>query len=259
MKNSDLIFGFIASMSKPEYSFPDLEWLARPFNVSENCLRTSLSRMVSKDILDSRKAGRNAFYKLSKRGQKIGGNVSFSFREPDWSGWDRSWTGVLFSVPNIENSFRYHIRRKLTAYRFAPLYPGVWIRPANKNESLKNNLSDIIKSKHCSIVRFKYLTSISKDEVIRLWKLKKINKILDSGLEIIDSKNRNLDSLSPEEAFVDHMLTGGKLVNILFQDPLLPDEFLPESWNGKELRDKFSVWIKAVSEISKPYWGKIFE
>jgi phenylacetic acid degradation operon negative regulatory protein len=257
MKNSDLIFGLIASTGKPEYSYSDIEWLSKPFNVSENCLRTSLFRMVSRDILESRKNGRNTYYKIGKRGQRIGSNMSFSFRGSDWSGWDGSWTGVLFSVPNIDNSARYRIRRKLTVYRYAPLYSGVWVRPENKNENLENNLKDILKSKHCSIIKFKYLNGISKEEVISLWKLNKINKILDSGLKIINSKSKNLTLLSPEKVFIYYIITGGELVDILFQDPLLPDEFLPENWKGKELRNKFTVWSNAVSEISKPYWGRI--
>jgi DNA-binding transcriptional regulator PaaX len=144
-------------------------------------------------------------------------------------------------------------------YRFAPLYPGVWIRPYNKNENLEAGLKDIINKKHCSIIKYHYLKGIGKKEVIRLWKLDRINKTLGSGLKLIDDKNSNLASLSPEKAFIDHMVTGGKIVNLLFKDPLLPWEFLPENWNGKQLREKFSQWIKAVAEISKSYWGKIYE
>ncbi len=259
MKDSDLIFGLMASINKSEYSVSDLKWLTKPFNISESSLRTTLSRITSKGTVESHKKGRNAFYKFSSKGKRISSNVSFSFKEPDWNNWDRSWMGVLFSVPVIDNSLRYHIRKKLTVYRFAPLYPGVWIRPHNKNEELENNLKDIITNRHCITVRFQSLSDISRKEVIRLWKLNDVNKSLGLGLKILDDKNRNLVSLSPENAFVDQMLTGGKIVNLLFKDPLLPWEFLPENWNGKQLRDKFSKWIKAVADISKPYWGEIFE
>ncbi len=259
MKNSDLVFGLMVSLGKAEYSIDDLKWLTGPFKVAENCIRTTLSRMVSKNVLESRKQGRNAYYRLNRKGQRIGSNVSFSFREPDWSGWDGSWTGVLFSVPGIKNSARYHIRRKLAAYRFATLYPGVWVRPYNINEDHENNLKDILNSRHCSMVRFQYLNDMGKEDIIRLWKLNEINEILGSGLKIINNKTRDMASLSAEEAFVDRMLTGGEMVNILFKDPLLPDEFLPEGWNGKGLRNEFSVWVEAVSERSRPYWSKIFE
>ena len=67
-----------------------------------------------------------------------------------------------------------------------------------------------------------------------------------------------MKAYSPKEAFIDHMEAGNELVSILSKDPLLPEVYLPEKWNGNELKKAFGWWNKAISDISRPYWEKIF-
>lgn len=55
------------------------------------------------------------------------------------------------------------------------------------------------------------------------------------------------------------MIVVNKIVMILFKDPLLPKKFLPIDWRGEELKEEFSIWIKEIKKISKPYWEKIFD
>ena len=83
-----------------------------------------------------RKEGRRAYYSLSQKGKKISANVVFSFQVLDWTGWDNSWWGLAFSVPEQEKPLRHKIRTKLTAYRFAPLYNGFWVRPKHPRDSV---------------------------------------------------------------------------------------------------------------------------
>lgn len=104
MNNSELIFGIMSAYGHDDYSFYQLKHLTSPFGVTETSLRTSLSRMVKKQTILSRKEGKSAFYSLSKKGQRISSNVTFSFKELDWSSWDRKWWGVLFTVPEIKIS-----------------------------------------------------------------------------------------------------------------------------------------------------------
>ncbi len=86
--------------------------LTTPFKISEPSLRTNLSRMVSKGVLQVRKEKRKAFYRFTTLSGKIGSNVSLSFKTPDWSGWNNKWWGISFSLPEIEKSERYKIRTR---------------------------------------------------------------------------------------------------------------------------------------------------
>lgn len=112
-------------------------------------------------------------------------------------------------------------------------------------------------NKYCRIIGF-YFNNITKEEVEKFWKLNEVNKSFINSLRIIKKSRDKLEKLSPKQALIEEMIIGGKIVNILFKDPLLPKKFLPIDWRGEELKEEFSIWIKEIKKISKPYWEKIF-
>ena len=64
--------------------------------------------------------------------------------------------------------------------------------------------------------------------------------------------------LNPQQAFREKILEGNSIVNALFKDPMLPDEFLPVNWKANELRQDFSHYMKTLNSQSKPFVEKIF-
>ncbi|MCP4129806.1 MAG: hypothetical protein GY754_02200 [bacterium] len=258
MKESELIFGLMATFGKAEYSIADLNHLIAPFNINEACLRTNLSRMSAKGIIKKLKQdGKKVFYGFDRSGESIKSNVARGFYSLGWSSWDNSWWGILFSVPNIEKSKRYDIRKKLSEYRFASLYPGFWIRPLNPAENLETSLADIFHNDHCKAIRFSHFDDISTAEVSSLWKLDDINKQFEYGLTLIEEKRSRMHNFNPEQALVEKMIVGDTIVNILFSDPLLPGQFLPNNWKGEPLKKEFFSWNKEITEISRAYWSKV--
>ncbi len=259
MKNTDLIFGLMASLGKEEYTIADLLYLVRPFQVSETSLRTNLSRMSQRKWVQSRRQGKTVFYRFSPKGQSISVNVAKSFRTQDWTGWNDTWWGVLFSVPELQKEARYRIRVKLASYRFAPLYAGTWIRPFHEAENMETYLQNIASNPHCTMIRFQCMNPITKKDSIRLWKLADIHREFKEALTILSQSRRTLVKLTPERAFVEGMHTSSRIVDILFMDPLLPDCFLPPGWKGRELKQRFKEYNRVVKNQSKPFWMKIFE
>jgi phenylacetic acid degradation operon negative regulatory protein len=258
MKDSELIFGLMVSLGKERYSIAELLYLIRPFGITETSLRTNLSRMVHKQQLESGRKGPNVTYSFSSRGKEISANVARSFRPHDWNGWDESWWGVLFSVPELEKEIRYRIRKKLTFYRFAPLFAGTWIRPLHTDEAMEIYLQSILESPRCRMIRFVSMDGITKADAARLWKLDLVNRAFRKGLDTVNRNLMSLGVLSPEEAFVRGMQISSEIVDILFKDPLLPDRFLPKTWKGEALRKAFNEWHRAASEQARPVWEKIF-
>lgn len=258
MKERDLILGFMAAFGKEEYSIADFLYLLKPFNVNESSLRTNLSRIAQKGIIVSRRAGRKSYYRFAGKGGRVRSNIGFSFRTPDWSDWDKSWWGIVFSVPETHKSKRHTIRKKLTAYRFISLYPGFWIRPYNQREDIDLALQTVFESIHCRAIRFHPLQGLTQKEVVALWKLDETIRKCERGLALLTAKQAELSAWTPEQALVEKMEVGGEVVPILFLDPLLPPEFLPPNWRMDNLRQAFRDWDRAVSTASKPYWEHIF-
>ncbi len=258
MKDSDLIFGLMASFGKKEYSINDLLHLIKPFKVTENSLRTNLSRMKANEILVSRKEGKTVFYNFDTRGKKMNAIADLSFKPPIWDGWNNEWYGVLFTVSESNKEIRYQLRKRLLAYRFAIQFPGFWIRPIHHVENEKYNFKKIFENNYSKLIRFNFTNIPEKEEIQSFWNIHVINKEYTKGIEQINNINKNISNLTAIEALKLKMELGNIMVKLIFKDPLLPPRFLPEDWKGNKLRKEFFKLDSHLTEISKPYWNKIF-
>lgn len=245
----------MASLGKVEYSVSYLKYLLEPFHVTDSSLRTILSRMISKGVLQSKKKGKSAYYSFAGKGKRIGSNVSFSFKIPDWSNWNHSWWGFLFSIPDDDKALRHKVTKKLSLYRFVSLYPGCWIRPLHDSEKIEECLQDLTSLGFCHLTKMEFVSELTEERIQKLWKIDSINYDYKKGLDLIKTSSVKLENANPEEAFRLKMTTGNEIVQLLFTDPLLPDFYLPEDWKGTELRQAFVRWEKSVYEKSKLFWN----
>lgn len=259
MKTKDLIFGLMASQIKNQHTVSELIYLTKPFGVSESNLRTNLSRMSAQGLLEGERVGRSVTYRFTPKAREISANVARGFRSVDWNGWDESWWGILFSIPELQKKFRYRIRKKLTAYRFVPLQAGFWVRPFHKDERMEFHLKGVESHPNCRMIKFQSRFGISEEEVSQLWKLDQVNREFGKALGLINKSLTKIPNLTPEQAFVEGMNMSAIIVGTLFQDPLLPDVYLPNDWKGKELKQQFKSYNRTVQYHSKPFWNQIAE
>jgi phenylacetic acid degradation operon negative regulatory protein len=251
MKESDIIYAFFVAIPAKELTMKQLTALARPFRISDTSIRTSLSRMHSKNIIHIRKEGRKAFYRIGEKGNQIGNNVSLHFSDPDWSGWDGSYWGAAFSTP--DTGTRYRLQRKLSAYRFGILYPGFWIRPLNPAEKIETALAGYIKQNRLDLFRCVFTSKISPDRIASLYNLKETGRKIHQAYKLQELSMAKNEQLSSPDAFKEYIELGDYLVKILFTDPLLPEELLPPNWPGRELRKLFHDWISAYKNQIEPF------
>ena len=257
MKDSDLIFGLMASLDKNVYTYGDLRYLTEPFGVSETSLRSNLSRMASAGLIQSDRQGRNAYYRFARKGQRISANVSSGFRALQWDGWTGEYWGVIFSVPDAKSENRHSIRKKLTKYRFACLNPGFWIRPLHPEEAIPEILNNILTSGFCRLIRFANHSEFTVEEINAMWNLQEINKHFQDGLRLLAESFDSLSIASPQQAFVLKMTVGNDLVQLIFDDPMLPPDFLPSDWQGDSIREQFQRFDNLATARSKPFWENI--
>ena len=203
-----------------------------------------------------RRSGKNAFYRLSEHNRQYGGIVSLGFSEPDWNDWSNNIISAAFSLGNNTRE-RYKLQKHLKNYRFAPLYPGFWVRPYNNNKQILRLLSDYLSSGECRVLIGPLVPEIGADEACRLWDLKQIADRMNKRIDELEINMKLLDDSLPAKAFIAKMIEGDKAVKILADDPLLPHKLLPGNWPGKKLRDIFARFDRKATAISKPFWKKI--
>ena len=168
MKDSDLIYGVMASLGKDEYSVNYLKYLLGPFNITDSSLRTVLSRMQKSGVIESKKYG---IYFFNKKGKKISQNVAFSFRSPNWDNWNNTWWGFIYSLPSTEKALRHKVRTKLLSYRFSSLYPGCWIRPLNEEEKIEEKLFDLSNSDYGDLIEMNFQMDPDEIRIQSLWNI----------------------------------------------------------------------------------------
>ncbi|MBN2085811.1 MAG: hypothetical protein JW748_11365 [Anaerolineales bacterium] len=251
MKATDILFAFFAALSVDELSMRQIMALALPFGITETNIRSALSRMHARNIINIRKRNRTAFYRMGSRGGRIGSNVSRHFREPDWSGWKGAFWVSAFSLP--DSRARHQVQKKLLAYRFRPLYPGIWIRPLQAEESIPEVFKDLLQWKGFDLFQGTFTGVISRERIMELFEIQKATKSIRKVLQEARRSCRTVSGLSPEAAFVQRLRMGDRIVKTLVQDPLLPPAYLPATYPAPELRRVFKRWNTLYVERSAPF------
>lgn len=259
MKESDLIIGLMNAFGRKGYPVQSLIRLTAPFGTKESSVRTNLHRMSKKGLIFSEKEGRTACYYLGEKWLRITENIGRSFKTVNWDTWDKSWWGLVFSVPDREKGLRYKIRKKLTAYRFAPLQSGFWIRPFHEEENIAANLESLEENGYTRLLRFVPEKRFSVEIIENVWQLHSLNREMQGRLEELEKWYGKIDSLSPREALRQRMERGDRVIKTLVKDPLLPQSFLPDGWNGENLRSFFLKWDREVTKRAAPYIEECFK
>jgi phenylacetic acid degradation operon negative regulatory protein len=103
--------------------------------VSEEAVRSTLTRMVSRGLLTRHRHGRRVYFGLSERATEV---LADGERRIWQTGavnrdWDGTWTLVAFSLPDSRRSDRHDLRSQLIWAGFGLLQNGLWIAPGSKD------------------------------------------------------------------------------------------------------------------------------
>ena len=100
-------------------------------DVTEEAVRSTLTRMVNRGLLERHRQGRKMFFALTARAAA----VLQDGHDRVWStgavnrDWDGQWTLVGFSLPEAWRSERHDLRSRLTWGGFGPMQNGLWVAP----------------------------------------------------------------------------------------------------------------------------------
>ncbi|MEB3366723.1 PaaX family transcriptional regulator [Saccharopolyspora mangrovi] len=104
-------------------------------DVSEEAVRSTLSRMAHRGLLTRHRRGRRVYFGLTEHA----GRVLQDGERRIWDtgavnrDWDGTWTLVAFSLPDTRRSDRHDLRSKLIWAGFGLLQNGLWIAPGHKD------------------------------------------------------------------------------------------------------------------------------
>ena len=145
------VYGLYARHDGGWLSVATLIRLLADLGIDEPAVRSAISRLKRRGILQSRRSGGAAGYQLSAEALAI-------LREGDARIFRRGratpadgWVLAVFSVPESERHRRHVLRSELTRLGFGMVAPGVWIVPAHPQDTTAERSEERRVGKECSV------------------------------------------------------------------------------------------------------------
>jgi len=191
--------------------------LTADFGIREPTLRVALTRMVGAGDLVRSADGYRLSDRLLARQRRQDDAL-----DPKVRAWDGTWSTLVITSVGTDAKTRATLRTTLQAKRFGELREGVWMRPANLDLQLTDDLRG----------RVRVLQARDDDPaglVDALWDLP----------TWVGAGRRLLDDLSGASDVPARFVAAAATVRHLLADPVLPGELLPDDWPGAALRQAY--------------------
>jgi phenylacetic acid degradation operon negative regulatory protein len=216
--------------------------LLADLDVDEPAVRSAISRLKRRGILQAQRRDGAAGYELSAPAQAI-------LREGDARIFRREratladgWLLAVFSVPESERHRRHVLRTELTRLGFGMVAPGVWIVPAYPDDATAEMLRRLGLDGYADLFHASHVASGDLREKVREWW--DLDQLAHLYRDFIEAQTPVLDQWrttqqAPGQAFPYYVRALTAWRRLPYLDPGLPAELLPPDWIGSRAADLF--------------------
>ncbi|WP_256862187.1 PaaX family transcriptional regulator C-terminal domain-containing protein [Microbispora sp. GKU 823] len=219
------------------YSGSVIDVFAR-LGVSEEAVRSTLARMVKRNLLARHRQGRKVYFGLTPRAVE----VLEDGRRRVWEtgavnrDWDGTWTLVGFSIPDSRRSTRHDLRSRLIWHGFGLLQSGLWIAPGVKDVS--DVLDSLDLGDHVTVLTAKaFKPTEAADLVGKAFDIEQIAARYRAFLAQWDVSR----PLPGADDLARQLLLHTDWLQLVRQDPHLPAEHLPRDWPAIQAEQTFQA------------------
>jgi phenylacetic acid degradation operon negative regulatory protein len=250
------VYGLYARHDGGWLSVATLIRLLADLGIDEPAVRSAISRLKRRGILQSRRYGGSAGYQLSAEALAI-------LREGDARIFRRrratpadGWVLAVFSVPESERHRRHVLRSELTRLGFGMVAPGVWIVPAHPQDTTAETLRRLELDAYADLFRADHLAfGDPADKIRRWWDLDELERQYESFIRAHEPALRDFGAGPPgeQEAFAAYVRVLTDWRRLPYLDPGLPAELLPDGWVGIRAADLFFTLRALLEEPARTY------
>jgi phenylacetic acid degradation operon negative regulatory protein len=257
------IYGLYARESAGWLSVSAVIRLMAELGVEEPAVRSAISRLKLRGLLEARREAGVAGYGLSSRGAEIIAQGDRRiFHRPEPSAAD-GWLLAVFSVPEHERARRHALRSRLAWLGFGTVSAGVWIAPRQLAGETRDALTMDGLSGYVSLFAADYLAFGDVTEKVgQWWDLDRLEQLYQGFikaagpvLEYWQDRGQLGPATDPGRAFADYIRVLTAWRRLPFLDPGLPPDLLPRGWDGSRAADLFRH-LQAL--LSSPAWDHVF-
>jgi phenylacetic acid degradation operon negative regulatory protein len=237
--------------------------IAAEFGLSQQAVRSALSRMSQKGWLRARRVGNRPYYAPTARTRRLleeGERRIFGRRSKPWDG---RWRLLVYSIPERKRDVRTELRKQLAWLGYGPLSSGSWLSP----HDLRSDLEAVVQRLGLDTFVESFEAthdgkSTNRDLAARCWDLEGINRRYEAFLAryrpTFEAFSRRQD-VADSECFVQRFSLIHEYRKFFFIDPELPTELLPDPWYGSEARNLFQHFHTRLAEGANRYFDSVFE
>ncbi|MEV7134278.1 PaaX family transcriptional regulator C-terminal domain-containing protein [Arthrobacter sp. NPDC093128] len=244
------IYGLYARTQDGTFAVADLIQLLSDLGVESAGVRSSVSRLKKRGVLESLKRGGLAAYRLSPELEDVFRAGDERIFSPSRAKKDDAWLLASFSVPEAQRHLRHKLRTILTRVGCGQVSPGLWIAPGHLADEVDQQLRRAGLMDYVDLFKATHLTEGHIHEKVgQWWDLPSLEALYTDFLERHEPVLRRWlqlegeDSDSPEllkQAFADYVPMVTEWRRLPYMDPGLPEEFLPDKWHGLAAQELFT-------------------
>lgn len=237
------------------------------FGLSEQAVRSAVSRMCQARLLKVRSRGRKSYYSLTPNGHSLltkGAQRIFVRKDTNWDG---TWNIVTYSIPERERASRNTLRRELIWMGYGVLGGATMISPYDLTREVMELAEKLGVIEYIRIFQAKQQGFADARKLISTcWDLTRIHRMYASFIANYQPRFENwlrrLQAGEPVEAseyFVERFALIHEYRKLPFYDPDLPDELLPEDWLRSKAAALFQEYHDLLTEKANEYFDSVLE
>ncbi|MBM2809763.1 MAG: PaaX family transcrtiptional regulator [Chloroflexi bacterium] len=257
------LFGDYIRQRGGEIWVSSLIQIAGQFGLSQQAVRSALSRMSQNGWLRVRRVENRSYYGPTPRTRRVleeGERRIFSSRtEP----WDHRWRLVMYSIPERRREVRTELRKQLSWLGYGPLSSGTWICPHDVDDDVRGLVAGLGIGEFVETFTAAHTgTAAPRELAARCWDLEGINRRYEAFVAKYEPRfdaftRRGV--IPDNECFVERFLLIHEYRKFFFMDPELPRELLPDEWHGTLARGLFQRFHGLLAVGANQYFDSVFE
>jgi phenylacetic acid degradation operon negative regulatory protein len=246
-----LILDLLSTLSQGTMPVAALVEAAALFDLAPGTIRVALARLLASGQVERDVRGR---YRLGAAAAPVQSVVQ------GWRGlegrsvpWDGSWWAVHDTGVGRRGPQARRHERALRLLGFRSLRPGLAVRPANLRggcAALRDELHALGLAPHALVFRLHELDPASEERARGLYDAPALRKVYRDSLAELEASSARLGELSEPDAMRESFLVGGRAIQRLAQDPVLP----PEICDPRE-RDAVARALRDYDRRGRTCWS----
>lgn len=249
------IYGLYARAAGGWLGVGSLIRLMAELGVDEPAVRSSISRLKRRGILEAQRRDGAAGYALSAQARSIIDEGDRRIFERHRATLDDGWLLAIFSVPEAERQKRHTLRSRLSWLGFGTVGPGVWIAPGHLEAETRDVLQRHKLSGYVDLFHAGYLGFHDvRTEAATWWDLEGLDRLyaeFHTAYGPVLTRWRRRRSDDDGAAFADYVRALTTWRRLPFLDPGVAAELLPQDWMGARAADLFEALRERLEEPAR--------